>query len=145
MSTAKDDCENLLGQLMPFIEEALGEYHEFFPVGVAMTSSQEVEMLAAEDGEAQPESEDLIDMLKQGFREGGESGEYRATCLAFDATATHPETDVEQDTVMFLLDHQDSYSVKVCFPYSFDADDKLVIEEPYAVEGDYDIFAKTSA
>ena len=145
MPHAKDDCESLLGQLMPFVEDTLAKYREFFPVAAVMLQSEEIAMVAPSDDDEDQESDALIALLKKGFREGVQSGEYRATCVAFDATATHPEKDVQQDTVICDLDHQDHYSVKVCFPYHFDDNDELIIEDPYAVEGGYEVFGKTTA
>jgi hypothetical protein len=99
---------------------------------------------ADEEEEEQPESDELIAILNECLREGAVNGDYRATCVAFDALTSPPDKDDKQDTIICLLDHQDSYSVKVCFPYHFDADDSLVVEDPYAVDGDYEIFGKTS-
>jgi hypothetical protein len=144
MSSAKDECEELLGELMPFAEQCLTRYHEFFPFGAAVSQSGETIMLGAAEEDEQPESEELIALLNEGFREGVQSGEYRATGLVFDALTTPPDKNTKQDTVICALDHQDNYSVKVCFPYHFDADDQLVIEEPFAVEGDYSVFGNTS-
>ena len=145
MNKAKDDCESLLGHLLPFVEQTLAQNREFFPVAAVMLQSEEIQLVAPGEGDEEPESEDLIDLLNDGFRDGVQKGEYRATCVAFDAIATPPDKDAEQDTVICNLDHKDNYSVKVCFPYHFDADDELVIEEPFAVEGDYEIFGSTSA
>ena len=144
MTHAKDDCESLLGQLMPFVEDTLAKYREFFPVAAVMLQSQEIMMVAPSDDDEDQEPDAIIALLNEGFREGVQSGEYRATCVAFDALATHPEKDTQQDTVICDLDHQDNYSVKVCFPYHFDAKDELVVEDPYAVEGAYEVFGNTT-
>src|SRR4051794_35418046 len=114
MSQAKAECENLLGQLMPFIERMLAENREFFPIGAAMLQSEEIELVSAdEEEEEQPQADELIAILNECLREGAENGDYRATCVAFDALAASPDKDDKQDTIICTVDHQDNYSVKV--------------------------------
>jgi hypothetical protein len=144
MSNAKAECEELLNAVMPFAEQCLSNYREFFPFGATMSQSGEIALAAATDGEEeQPPSEELIELLTEGFREGARNREYRATGLVYDALTVPPGKNAKQDTIICAFDHQDNYSIKICFPYQFDADDELVIEDPYAVEGEYEIFGNS--
>lgn len=144
MGAAKNECERLLGELMPFAEQCLTRYREFFPFGATMSQSGEIVMTAATDGREHPPSDDLIALFIAGFRNGAQAGEYKATGIAFDALTIPPGRDVKQDTIVCTLDHQDNYSIKVCFPYKFDLNDQLVVEDPYAVEGEYKVFGKST-
>jgi len=38
------------------------------------------------------------------------------------------------------LNHRDNYSLVVTFPYHFGAEGELVIEEPFANDGEHDVF-----
>ena len=144
MSNAKAECEELLNAVMPFAEQCLSNYREFFPFGATMSQSGEIAMAAsADEDDEQPQSEDLIALLAESFRNGARNGEYRATGIVYDALTVPPGQNTKQDTIICAFDHQDSYSIKICFPYRFDADDELIIEDPFAVEGEYEIFVSS--
>jgi len=139
MSDPQTDCEQLLGALIPFVEEMLAEHGEFFPVGAVMSPDGECELAAVSDDEEEAECEELIEMFESQFRAGADSGEYKATAIIFDALTIPPDKEEKQDTIICLLDHRDDYSVKVCFPYSVN-EGELELEDPFAVEGEHKIF-----
>jgi hypothetical protein len=72
--TARSDCEELMGALVPFAEKMLREYGEFYPYGGALTSGGAVEMAAGFDGTDRPPSADLIRLIKEGLTIGAAAG-----------------------------------------------------------------------
>jgi hypothetical protein len=141
MSQAQLDCEELLGALMPFVSQMLSEHGEFYPVGAVMTPEDECQLVAFEEDvdDDHPDTTVLLEMFEAQFIEGSKSGEQKATAVIYDALTIPPDKSEKQDTIICLLDHQENYSVKVCFPYTLD-DGELQLEDPYAVEGDHKIF-----
>ena len=73
---------------------------------------------------------------------GAESGEYRATALVYDVLTTPPGKENKPDAIAVALDHRDDYSVVVYFPYSFDSNDELVVDDPFAVECEGGVFGR---
>jgi hypothetical protein len=141
MSQAQSDCEELLGALMPFVSQMLSEHGEFYPVGALMTADGECRLAAVYDEaeDDRPDPSDLLEMFEAGFIEGSKSGEQKATAVIYDALTIPPDKTEKQDTIICLLDHQDNYSLKLCYPYTIN-DGELQLEDPFAVEGDYKIF-----
>jgi len=84
----------------------LQKHGEFFPFGAAMTPSGEIVSVAGYDGREQPPSQEVINLLKDGFRAGAKENKYRATGLFFDARTIPPGTNEKTDAVAIALDHK---------------------------------------
>jgi len=139
MNTAKSDCETLLNAAMPLAKQLLQKYGEFLPYGAAIKRDGKIASIAGYDGREQPPSNDVIKILKQAFIQGAKSQEYKATALVYDVRVTSPSTKQKTDAIAIALNHRDSYSVVVFFPYQL-ASGHLEFGETFAQKGDADIF-----
>jgi hypothetical protein len=140
MSNAKAGCEKLLEPVMPFAEEMLTKHREFFPFGGTMACNGQICHAGGCTGDEHSPSTDVIALLQRGFQAGAKNGEYKATTLVYDVRTIPPGREVKQDAIAVALDHRDSYSIVVFFPYSFGSDAELIIEDPFAVQGESKIF-----
>lgn len=119
MPIPKEDAEALLNVALGFAEEQLAKYKEFYPFGVAMDPDGQIAMVATDFGSDAPNSQEVIDQLKEAFRSGASSGSYRATALVADVRITDPATNKKSDAVAVRIDHRDDYSIVVHMPYTF--------------------------
>ncbi len=140
MSTAEDDAQSLVDELMPFAEQMLTMHREFFPFGGRMSVSGEITHEGASDGTEHPHSQVLIDLLRKAHKQQAEKKEIRAACIVYDIRTIPPNKTEKQDAIAFEIDHRDDYSIVVVFPYSFIGDGELQIEAPFAVAGEGNIF-----
>jgi hypothetical protein len=139
VSNAKQDAETLMNSALPFAEKMLNDHGEFFPYGEAMKPDGEIVSVGA-DGEGEhPPSQELIDILKDGFRIAATNEEYIATVIVYDALTIPPDTDEKTDAVALALDHRDDYSVVVFFPYQL-VDGAVEFQPPFAAKGAGEIF-----
>ena len=136
---AKTECEEIMNVLLPFAQQMLEKHGEFFPFGGTMNGKGEVAHIAGYDGREQPPSADIIKLLKDEFRSGARSGQYKATGLAYDVRVVLPSTGKKSDAVAISLNHRDSYSVVVLFPYEINGG-KVVFGEVFAEKGEADVF-----
>jgi hypothetical protein len=143
MRSPKQECEDLLGSVMPFAEEMLTKYRSFYPFGAWMTASGEIAHVGGWTGDEHPPSTELITLLEASFRDAAVRGSHRATALAYDVRVVPPNKTAKQDAVAVNLDHRDNYSVTVMFPYTFSDTGELLFEAPFAVAGRNDIFLKS--
>lgn len=141
MSIAKTECEALLSAVMPFAEQMLRDYGEFAPFGSAMTPTGEVKLVAGHDQREQVLSAEVIEQLKQSFKQGACSGEYKATALTSNMKINLPSSGQKADAIEVLLNHRDNYSVVVFFPYEL-KDGALSFGETFAQNGAADIFPR---
>jgi hypothetical protein len=137
--TAKEEAQRLVDESLPFAEELLTKYGEFFPFGRVIEVGGAVGHHAGYPGGEQPPSSEVIDVLQKAWRQMAADGSIRATALTYDIRTIPPGRSEKQDAVCIAIDHRDSYSVRVIFPYRI-VDGVPDIESPFAVEGSYAIF-----
>ena len=104
-----------------------------------MQANGEISHVSGSDGREQPPSADIIKLLKDGFRSGARSGEYKATARVYGVRVVLPSSGQKSDAVAVALDHRDNWSVVVYFPYQIQSG-KVVFGEIFAEKGETDIF-----
>lgn len=136
---AKAECEEIMNALIPLAQQLLEKNGEFFPFGGAMKANGEISHVSGYDGREQPPSADIIKLLKDGFRSGARSGQYKATALVYDVRVVLPSSGQKSDAVAVALDHRDNWSVVVYFPYQIQSG-KVVFGEIFAEKGEANVF-----
>lgn len=126
---------------MLFAEEMLTKHQEFYPFGAIMDRSGQMGHVGGWTGDEHPPSSDIIDLLRRSFRREAQQEECVATALVYDILTIPPGKDIKQDAIAVELDHHDDHSVIVAFPYSFDQEGELVLEEPFATKGEGRVFS----
>src|ERR1700730_12802808 len=118
MTDAKSDAETLMNAVLPFAEKMLEQHSEFFPYGAAMKPNGEIVNVAGYDGQEQPPSNEIIELIKTELRKDAAKGQYKATAIVYDVRVVPPGKANKSDAIAVALDHRDNYSVIVMFPYS---------------------------
>lgn len=139
-TTPKQDCEALMNAVLPFGKQMLTRSRELFPFGGTMSVTGEVARVIGWTGNERPPSRQVIALLNGGFRDGAALGKYRATALVYDILVVPPGSTEKQDAIAVNLDHRDSYSVVVVFPYTFLDTGALKLGTPFAKPGAAVIF-----
>jgi hypothetical protein len=139
MTNPKADCETLMNSVLPLAEQLLANHGEFIPFGGAMRPDGELVAIAGYDGDERPKSIDAIALMKGGFVVAARNGDYKATAIVYDVRVKLPSTGESSDAIAVSLDHRESYSVVVLFPYKIDSG-KLTVGTAFAQVGDGDIF-----
>lgn len=139
MATPKEEVEEVMNSGLSFGTEMLEKHGEFFPYGGAMTASGEVISVGGYTGEEQPPSQEVIELLRNGYRKAAESGEYKATALFYDVRVVPPESTTKSDAIAVELDHEQGYSVVVFFPYQLNSG-KVIFGQVFAQQGANEIF-----
>ena len=137
--TPKEEAQRLVDASLPFAEELLTKYGEFFPIGRVIESCGAIGHHAGYPGGEQPPSGEVIEVLQQAWRRMAAEGSIRATALTYDIRTIPPGKTEKQDALCIAIDHRDAYSIRVIFPYLL-VDGVPEIEPPFAIEGDYSIF-----
>ena len=116
----KDEAQELMDSVLPFAEQMLNKHGEFIPYGGAMKSNGEIISVAGTDGEEQPKSANITEILQDGFRNEAKNGTYKATAIVYDVRIRSPETGDASDAIAIALDHKSGYSVVVLLPYTLE-------------------------
>ena len=138
--TAKEEAEMLLNALLPFAQQQLEKYAEFFPFGASMLMNGEIRMTSIYNGQEHPASQDVIDEIKSVFLQEAKNGNYKATGLVYNISFIDPQTKEKRDGVSVALDHKDHYSIIVTFPYVLKENNQVQFFSPTASKGKGEIF-----
>jgi hypothetical protein len=140
MTNCKDECEALMSALLPVAEQTLSEHRVLRPFGCTLSASDQITQVGGWSAPATQDDGTAIAQFRASFREGAARGELKATALSYSARTAVPDQGAARDAVFVHLNHRDNYSLVVTFPYYFGAQGELVIEEPFANDGEYDVF-----
>ena len=121
-----------MSAVLPVAEQMLTEHRELQPFGSTMSSDGVIVQVGGWRTTAHAPDAELVAGFEASFRDGAARGELKATALLVASPA--------KDSVAVRLDHRENYSVVVTFPYHFTDAGELVIEEPFAGEGEHLIF-----
>jgi hypothetical protein len=140
--TPKEECEELLNAVLPFAQQMLTKYREFYPFGSTMSIDGTISQTASSTGEERPASQPLIDLLERGFRDAAKRRQLKATAIVVDVRTIPPGKKEKQDAVEVRLDHVSGYSVKVIVPYTFSSKGEAEFSPAFAVAGEGKIFGQ---
>lgn len=142
--SCKDDCEALMSAVLPECERMLIEHRAFRAFGSTLSADGRITQLGGWVDSSEPTSFELVVELEESFRDGALRGELKATALLQSVTVVPPGQSETQTAIAIRLDHRDDYSLVVTFPYRFSPAGELAIDEPFASEGAYEIFPRSS-
>ncbi len=129
-----------MSALLPVAEQMLSEHRALRPFGCTLSATDQIVQVGGWSALAGADDAALVAQFRASFRDGAARGELKATALSYSARSAVPGKGAAQDAVFVHLNHRDEYSVVVTFPYHFGAQGELVIEEPFANAGEYDVF-----
>ena len=138
MQEGKEESQELMDAVLPLAEKLLAEHGEFFPYGGAMTFDDQIVSVAAYDGDENPPSSEVIDMLHQAFQSAAKNKEYKATALVYDVRVQLANGE-PSDALAVELDHVSGYSIVVLLPYAL-IDGQLQYGEISAQAGEGNVF-----
>jgi len=133
-----------MSALLPVAEQALSEHRALRPFGCTLAADDRITQVGSGSTESSTDDAAAIAQFRASFRDGAARGELKATALAYSAQCTARGKSSTQDAVFVHLNHRDNYSLVVTFPYHFGVQGELVIEEPFANDGEHDVFEDPS-
>lgn len=140
--TPKQEAEELMNACVPLAKRMLNEHGEFYPYGGCMSQNGDIIHVGAKiEGTNKPNSEPLIDLLRNDFHKSAVQGRCKATAVIFDVRIPLPGSGEKTDAIQVCLDHQDGYSVEVFFPYQIE-DSHVTYSGVFAQPGKSLIFVK---
>lgn len=137
--TPKEQCEILLDKLLPFAEQQMKKYREFYPFAAVLLEDDSVELTASYDGNEQPEPKAVLEDLKQIHQKLAAEGKIKASGIVWNAGVNSADGK-PIDAIIVSLEHRDNYSVIVGEPYKIGLFKTVSFGNLFAMEGKQDIF-----
>lgn len=140
--TPKERCERLLEAVVPFAEQMLNKYGEFYPFGASLANGGEIALVQPADEHESPASDELISIAKEVFRKRAAKQQITSSALVVNMTMRRSDSESKQDVVAVMLDDHEDYSVIVYYPYSKRSflSKTFQLGEPFAQPGEKSIF-----
>jgi hypothetical protein len=110
----RDHMNALLGLLLPFARDTIGEHGEVYPFGAAMLPDGELQAAATWEGEERPTAEQVLTTLRDGLRERASKGELLATGVVTAVTIEDGEYPLG---IRVELEHRDVEPITCVVPY----------------------------
>ena len=137
--TPKEQCEVLLDKLLPFAEDQMKKYREFYPFAAVILMDDSVELTGSYDGNEHPESKDVLADLIQIHKQLAAENKIKASGMVWNAGIASADGK-PTDAIIVSLEHKDGYSVIVGEPYKVGLFKKVTFGNLFAMEGKHDIF-----
>ena len=137
--TPKEQCEILLDKLLPFAEQQMKKYREFYPFAAVLLEDDSVELTASYDGNEHPEPKAVLEDLKQIHKKLADEGKIKASGIVWNAGVNSADGK-PTDAIIVSLEHRDNYSVIVGEPYKIGLFKTVSFGNLFAMEGKQDIF-----
>ena len=137
--TPKEQCEILLDKLLPFAEQQMKKYHEFYPFAAVLLEDDSIELTASYDGNEHPEPKAVLEDLKQIHKKLAAEGKIKASGIVWNAGVNSADGK-PTDAIIVSLEHRDNYSVIVGEPYKIGLFKTVSFGNLFAMEGKQDIF-----
>lgn len=137
--TPKEQCEILLDKLLPFAEQQMKKYREFYPFAAVLLEDDSVELTASYDGNEHPEPKAVLEDLKQIHKKLAAEGKIKASGIVWNAGVNSADGK-PTDAIIVSLEHRDNYSVIVGEPYKIGLFKTVSFGNLFAMEGKQDVF-----
>ena len=114
---ANDDIDALLNAVLPFAQQMLGKYGEFYPIGASMNAAGEVGLVGGMPKSEHPEAQEIIDLLLAQLVDDARKHEIKGSVICFDGSAIPPGESAKQDAICAHLEHESGICVAAFLPY----------------------------
>lgn len=115
--TPKERCERLLEAVLPFAEQTLNKYGEFYPFGACLGQDGQISLLQPDTGTERPEPDELVALAKNSFRRLAAENTITTSAVVVNMRLRKLGKD-DVDAIAVMLDDREDYSIIMYYPYS---------------------------
>jgi len=139
------DFEKLLGALIPIAQSMLKDLGAFIPFGAFITSEGEVQLAGGEGNPSHLETQEILEMYLEAYREAAAAGAFTATALCVDVRIQIPGKLEKTDAIQIMLENSGGESLNAFMPYAKDAKSDITYAQLFATPADPRVFIKLAS
>ena len=134
-----NDIEKLLDNTLPFVEDLIKIYGEFFPIASAIKANDSIVHIGTYNGNERPSSDQLIADLKKSLKAKKE--EYTTIAIFYNVRVIDPNTNVKTDAIaVFVETKKEKVAFTFYYPYTLTKDNKFTTSNSWKNTKDKEIF-----
>ena len=139
---AQADCDRILDTAVPFAQQMLESYGEFYPYALKMLDNGATEGVTTKSGTDEwPKSEDVLRSLYA--RLAAQSATLRAVAVVADVLLTSETAPI--DAIRVDIEHREGVAIAVIIPYEKGGKgEKPEFGEPHAAFGERRLWPATA-
>ena len=122
------DTQRLIDNTLPFVQDLLMKYGEFYPLASAVTIADSISQVGTYDGNDNPQSDKVILDLKRALR--AKQADYKSVAIFYDVSVIAPDTNQKIDAVAVFVESQsDDFGCIIYYPYVWTENNKLQLTD----------------
>jgi hypothetical protein len=139
-TSSLNDVQMLIDKTLPFVENLLNEYGEFFPMSSVIRMNDSISFVSTYDGNDRPPSEKVIMDLKKTINK--EKEKYKVVAIFYDVKVIDPSTKLKTDAVAILVETKnDINAYTFYYPYQKGGDNKISFSKSWKIIIDKEILS----
>jgi len=111
------DFDRLLSAVIPIAQAMLKNLGAFIPFGAFITRDGEVQLAGGEGDPSHFETQEIVEIYLEAFREAAGDGNFTSTALCVDVRVHVPGKLAKTDAIQIMLEHSGGESLNAFMPY----------------------------
>lgn len=139
------DFEKLLSAVIPIAQRMLKDLGAFIPFGAFITRDGEVQLAGGEGDPSHLETQEIVEMYLEAYREAAANGDFNSTALCVDVRIHVPGKMEKTDAIQIMLEHSGGEALNAFMPYEKHAQADITYAPLFATPSDSRVFIKLAS
>ena len=139
------DFNKLLSAVIPIAQAMLKDLGTFIPFGAFITREGEVQLAGGEGDPSHLNTEEMVEMYLEAFREGAGDGSFTSTALCVDVRIHIPDKLEKTDAIQIMLEHSGSEALNAFMPYEKQGESEITYRPLFATPAEFRVFIKIAS
>ena len=139
------DYDKLLGAVIPIAQAMLKDLGTFIPFGAFITREGELQLAGGEGDPSHLNTEEMVEMYLEAFREAAGDGSFISTALCVDVRVQVPGKLEKTDAIQIMLEHSGGEAVHLFMPYEKHEQSEISYAPLFATPAEPRVFIKIAS
>ena len=139
------EFDKLLSAVIPIAQAMLKDLGAFIPFGAFITRDGEVQLAGGEGDPAHLDTEKIVEMYLEAYREAAGDGSFTSTALCVDVRIQVPGRLEKTDAIQIMLEHSGGEALNAFIPYEKQAGSDITYASLFATPADLRVFIKLAS
>jgi len=139
------DFDKLLSAVIPIAQAMLKDLGAFVPFGAFITRDGEVQLAGGEGDPSHLNTEEMVEMYLEAFREGAGDGSFTSTALCVDVRIHIPDKLEKTDAIQIMLEHSGGEALNAFMPYEKHQQSEISYGSLFATPAEPRVFTKLAS